>query len=272
MAYSFLTYEFLFLTFGLVVLTITVKNATNKGIGDFLTSWGVRAQKIKRAVTEIERKTLHVCGAGLPLTYQCVVELLGPKEAYWWALRIGWSLTALFWILDIIRISHPWCKKNWPLQRYLRDFERDQLTGCCYFSLGVTLSVTLFSPKIAMCSILYLVLGDMSAALFGVAFGAEKVRVKLGRGGKKSAEGSLAMFCVCFSIGMCVFWDLHLREYPVFFGALAATLTELIEPLDLNDNLTIPFVSSLALHWGVERIRSCGEESQFIQLVNFFSG
>ena len=34
-------------------------------------------------------------------------------------------------------------------------------------------------------------------------------------------------------------------EYPVFFGALAATITELYEPFRLNDNLSIP-VSAVA--------------------------
>ena len=38
-------------------------------------------------------------------------------------------------------------------------------------------------------SILFLVLGDMSAAIIGVSFGGETVSLKLGREGKKSLEG-----------------------------------------------------------------------------------
>ena len=34
--------------------------------------------------------------------------------------------------------------------------------------------------------------------------------------------------------------QVHLGEYPVFFGALTATITELYEPFRLNDNLSIP--------------------------------
>ena len=83
-------------------------------------------------------------------------------------------------------------------------------------------------PSIAMASVLFLVLGDMSAAIIGVSFGQETCTVKLGRGGKKSIEGSVAMFIVCFLVGSTTFANVHLREYPVFFGALAATLTAMI--------------------------------------------
>ena len=47
-------------------------------------------------------------------------------------------------------------------------------------------------------------LGDMAAALIGVSFGGEVASLKLGREGKKSVEGSLAMFCVCVEINQCV--------------------------------------------------------------------
>ena len=64
-----------------------------------------------------------------------------------------------------------------------------------------------------MASILFLVLGDMSAALIGVSFGGEVSVVKLGRCGKKSLEGSVAMFLVCFTMGCFIFAAIELREY-----------------------------------------------------------
>ncbi len=48
--------------------------------------------------------------------------------------------------------------------------------------------------------------------------------------------------------------QVRLREYAVFVGALAATLAELYEPLGLNDNMTIPVVTALALEWGFARV------------------
>lgn len=114
--------------------------------------------------------------------------------------------------------------------------------------------MSLSPPSVAMCSILFLVLGDMAAALIGVSFGGEVAQVKLGRLGKKSIEGSLAMFSVCFLVGCLTFAEVPLREYFVFGGALVATLTELYEPLGLNDNLTIPVCSALALQIGLLRV------------------
>merc|ERR1719231_1922615 len=108
-----------------------------------------------------------------------------------------------------------------------------------------------------MTSILYLVLGDMTAALIGVSFGGDVCRTKIGRQGKKSVEGSVAMFTVCFVMGLIVYNEVHLREYAVFFAALVATLTELYEPFGLNDNLTIPVFTSLSLTWGLMRIQTC---------------
>ena len=95
-------------------------------------------------------------------------------------------------------------------------------------------------------------------SLLGVSFGGDSFGIlKLGRAGKKSLEGSLAMFSVCCAVGFATFGPIRLREYPVFFGALTATLTELYEPFNLNDNLTIPVFSSLAMQWAFHRIQLC---------------
>ena len=109
-----------------------------------------------------------------------------------------------------------------------------------------------------MAAILFLVLGDMTAAIIGVSFGGDRLgKFKLGRQGKKSLEGTLAMFFVCFVVGCSIFAHVRLREYPVFWGALVATLTELHEPFGINDNLTIPLFSSIAMQLAFHRISQC---------------
>ena len=65
------------------------------------------------------------------------------------------------------------------------------------------------------------------------------------------------MFFVCFCVGSTIFAHIRLREYPVFWGALVATLTELHEPFRLNDNLTIPIFSSIAMQLAFHRIQTC---------------
>ena len=59
------------------------------------------------------------------------------------------------------------------------------------------------------------------------------------------------------TFGVCVRPCGRQREYAIFFGALVATLTELHEPLGINDNLTIPLFSSLAMQLAFYRTSAC---------------
>jgi len=213
---------------------------------------GVRVKRVRSAAREIERKSFHLTGLIVPLLYSTMLE-------HWnWRHRdcviFFVSGTAFGWCFDIARLMFPVVRRNFPLGKILRDKEETQLCGACYFSLGVTLAIALFPPEIAMTSIVFLVLGDMSAALIGVSFGGEAVSLKLGREGKKSAEGSVAMFVICFFIGIAVFRAVPLSEYIAFVGAFMATVVELYEPFALNDNLTIPIFSSLAMTWALHRV------------------
>lgn len=108
-----------------------------------------------------------------------------------------------------------------------------------------------------MTAIIFLVLGDMAAAVIGRSFGQQFINLKLGREGKKSAEGSLAMFVVCMVVGCTIFSEVHLREYAVIVGSLVATLVELYEPFGINDNLSIPVLSAFALTFGFQRTQPC---------------
>ena len=113
------------------------------------------------------------------------------------------------------------------------------------------MAVVFFPPKIAICAMMFLILGDMSAAIFGISFGKIKIY------GNKSLEGTFAMFVVCFFIGINMFWNIHMREYPVALASLVACLTELYEPFGINDNMSITLFSSMALQFGFLRISSC---------------
>ena len=106
-----------------------------------------------------------------------------------------------------------------------------------------------------------MILGDMSAAIFGISFG----RVKIGN---KSLEGTLAMFTVCCMIGFNMFWDVHMREYPVVISAVIASIAELIEPWGINDNLTIPLCACLSMQFGFNRIAHCDPNWNFNNLFD----
>lgn len=215
---------------------------------------GVRLKKVKRTTREIERKVFHLCGLLVPLIHQL---LLQSKFSHAFCCSIVWTITIVGGVCDLARIYIPFVARNWPLKSILRDKEQDHLSGGCWFSLGCTLAIQFFSPAIAMTSINFLVLGDMLAALFGVAFGRQFCVVGIGKNGQKSVEGSMAMFLSCFVVGITMFSQAHLREYPVFIAALVATLTELFLPLGIDDNVSIPVMAGLALTFCFHRTSSC---------------
>jgi len=255
----------------LVVLGVSISAGVshrNHSLKSFLEDCGVKATRIKRAASEVERKAFHICGLLVPTIHLLLLEAGVSNRT---CAHICWVITITGWIADLSRLYIPAVARNWPGRSILREAEHKQLTGGCYFSLGCTLSIALSPPSVAMVSIIFLVLGDMSAAIIGVSFGGETVSLKLGRSGKKSMEGSVAMFLVCFVSGCIIFSGVELREYFVFVGALVATLVELLEPLNLNDNLTIPLTSTIAMQWGLARVRSCASPSTLLNARQLFS-
>ncbi len=221
-------------------------------------SLGVRLEKIARSIREIERKTFHLCGLGVPLAYYTCTNQLGWTQDQF--KTFCWCFTALVWLGDSARVLCPGVM-NYPpyslLRGVIRDKEKGQLSGTCYFSAGCSLSIMLYPPAVAITSIVWLVVGDMTAALIGVAFGGETCVIKMGREGNKSLEGSVAMFVACVLCGLLGWVGVPLADYAVIVGSLAATVVELHEPFGLNDNITIPVISGAALQFALSRVERC---------------
>lgn len=250
----FLTAYMVILALSALVFGVAIKNLGPREMHRLLREAGVAIHKVAKTAREIERKIFHLCGLLVPLIYQILLTYGFTQHQ---CAKICWAITIIGCTSDLMRVHIPVVQRNWPLKDILRDQEQHQLCGGSYFALGCTLAIHFFAPVIAMTSIIFLVLGDMSAALIGRSFGQSICSMKIGPGGKKSVEGSAAMFLVCVIFGCTIFSQVHLREYAVFFAALAATLVELYEPLGINDNVSIPVLSSLALTLGFARIYSC---------------
>lgn len=255
---SFVTIYMIALSLCALVLLVTIKCLRRKDLRQLLRDGGVALSKITKTAMEIERKVFHLCGLLVPLIYQVLLQL---GWSQWACLSIVWSITISGASVDMMRVHIPFVARNWPLKSILREKEQNHLCGGTYFSLGCTLAIHFFAPVIAMTSIIFLVMGDMAAALIGRSFGRSIVNIGVGPGGKKSVEGSAAMFIVCMVFGCSIFSQVHLREYPVFCASLVATLVELYEPFGINDNVCIPFLSSLALTLGFARVYSCDPTS-----------
>jgi phosphoserine phosphatase len=106
-----------------------------------------------------------------------------------------------------------------------------------FFATGITLSLLLFPTPINYASVAVLTLGDGFARIFGRTMG--RTAFPLNKG--KMLEGSVFGFLFAF-LGAMAFVD------PV--KALAAAITGMVVeslPLPVNDNLTIPIITGLAL-------------------------
>lgn len=226
---------------------------TRSNISSFFRNIGVSSIRTKRAVIELKRKSFHLLGAAIPMIYYMGLKYMGHYLTQDRASIIMLILTILTVMIEILRLSSPSFHHAYSrifgvmMRRAELDIQQPKATGMVFFFLGHLLCIFLFEPLIATCASLYLVLGDMAAAIVGISFGHIKI-------GNKSLEGSIAMWCVCLCIGSILFWRVRLGEYPIFVGASTATIVELLLPRWIDDNLSIPICSGIMLHLAFLRI------------------
>ena len=85
--------------------------------------------------------------------------------------------------------------------------------------------------------------GDAAAALIGIPFGKHKIRLRF-TDGKKSWEGTAAMFLVSLICGLAVFllychFPFMKSLLPIFTGAIVGAITEACSPSEY-DTVTVP--------------------------------
>ncbi len=157
--------------------------------------------------------------------------LILPRKTSIYALAIS---TFLILVLEFFRLRNPSFAQlfNRTFGIIMRKHEKISLTSSTYLLSSCLLSDLLYQKEIAAGAILFLVLGDVSAALVGKHW--RKISI-----GKKSLTGSLACLVSCLLVAWAV---PHLPFRIGLWGAVLATLTEL-SPLPIDDNFTIPILS-----------------------------
>ncbi len=124
------------------------------------------------------------------------------------------------------------------------EVRRSMLWLFLMFTAVIAVGWGLFGEApLAAASILMWGTGDAAAALVGIPFGKHKVRCRF-TDGKKSWEGSLAMFFTAFLAGLPVLKLGQSAPWPHALllagaGALAGAVTELFSPSEY-DTLTVP--------------------------------
>jgi dolichol kinase len=172
---------------------------------------------------EFKRKGVHL----LSLIYVFGFWYL-PKSVVVWGLSIAIFLVA---ILESVRFIFPVFNDYFVenFQGFYRKKEIRKVSALIWTLSGALLTILIFDNRcMVFASFLYLAFGDAVAAIAGKACAGMGITHKLYN--KKSVEGSLACFIVCFIIGLFLF-------NPIFAlaGALVAAIVEAV-PWRLSDN------------------------------------
>jgi len=175
---------------------------------------------------EIRRKGIHLIGLIVPLLY-------------WTAGKFETLCFIAFWTILFIAGEVYRFRRGIPKEigevaaPMMRKRERSSIGGHVYFALGLFIAVFLYEKNIAIAISLIMVLADGAAAIVGKSFG------RMHLISKKTLEGTLTLICVAFVVSVWfVGWAVAL------VGAVIAGLVELM-PVD--DNLSIPIFSGLAM-------------------------
>jgi len=177
------------------------------------------------------RKATHFVALIMPISYLFLSKAQ--------VLYVLIPASFVFFLFDTARlrswriwdsVSHIWG----PM---VRPKEHDQYTGATWIMIGVVITIRLFSKPVAICAIVFIILGDIASALVGRKLGKHRF-------GDKSFEGSAAFFLVCLIPAALVpgmeFW-------VATIGAAIATVTEAVSK-KVDDNLSVPLVSGLCMH------------------------
>ena len=179
---------------------------------------------------EFKRKGIHLFALTIPVGYFFL-----PKRI---ALLVLVPIAVCSILVDIVRLwKLPSANFfNWFLGPILREHENYSFTGSSHILSAAVLSILFFDKKVAIAAIVYVILGDVAAALIGRVYGKTKIE-------NKSLEGSLAFLSVCLLVALL------LPGLPFWIGAIGALVATAVEALTIpiDDNLSVPLLSGLVM-------------------------
>ena len=159
-------------------------------------------------------------------------------------------LAAVIYPILMLAEKKPWFDRLF-VQKSKGEIKRSMLLLFAMFTTVIAVAWGLFGKaELAAAAILMWGAGDAAAALVGIPFGKHKVRLRF-TDGKKSWEGTLAMFAVAFLAGLAVLLSAGKTGLPrallmAGVGALCGAGTELFSPSEW-DTVTVPVAITAAL-------------------------
>lgn len=154
----------------------------------------------------------------------------------------------LFLPIDLLRHRYP-ALNDWMVHAFkpvMRTHEINRIAGTTYLLTGVAIVYVLFPPQVVALTLLFLAFADPIASFVGIKYGKDKVF------GHKSIQGFMAAYVVC---AICTFLYLYLSNIMLdrviiisLLAGLIGALAELVPVGKLDDNLTLPVLSSIGLY------------------------
>lgn len=135
---------------------------------------------------------------------------------------------------SVLRLFQPIMRKN----------EVDRLAGTTYLLTGVILIASFFDRGVVALSLLFLAFADPIASYVGIKYGKDKIF------GHKSVQGFMAAFFVCAVLCYIYLSSNGVHEHILIASLLAGlvgALAELIPLWKIDDNFTMPVLSSIGL-------------------------
>lgn len=207
---------------------------------------GIRQMRLtvlgrERSLPHFERKFYHAVMGILCFSLHAFVLT---REQSLLALGV---IGGTFVVLDLIRLRFPQVN-DLALKYFGKIMRRDELksvSGNSFYIVGLFLIVLVFPAPVVSLSVLYLALGDPTAAMVGSLYGRHKLI------GKKSWEGAIANFAVSSFATLLVAFLLfslpaHRAVILAVVGGLVSMAAELC-PLPVDDNFSIPVISACLL-------------------------
>jgi len=190
-------------------------------------------------LTEFRRKALHLCALVLPLGY-----MVAPRKL---ALLVLAVCAFIVIFADLLKYYNKSFRKTFVafFGSMLRRKEIKRFTAATYIMSAMLICALAFDKWVAVLVLVFIINGDLAAAIFGKRFGKHRTI------GKKTLEGSIAFFLISYASGIAL--KLLAGHYfiaapwtALFIGAMSATVVESL-PLGIDDNLTVPVLTGLAL-------------------------
>lgn len=157
------------------------------------------------------------------------------------AILIPAFLIITFFEVVRLRKWRLWQKTKFLVEKMVRKHEEaGDFTGAFYSLLGFCVTIALFESRIvASIALVFIIVGDVAAALIGRKFG--KVKFK-----GKSLEGSLACLAGTALVAYAAF---EIANFPLLVGLVGAVVATIVEAIPdfVDDNLSVPVISGLVM-------------------------